>query len=642
MTNGTVPFADERRDELGISTQMTTTKFVYEFGSGTESPRILGGKGASLARMTNLGLPIPPGFVIGTDAYQAWAEADESIPAGLVQQIDAGIADLESSIGRRLGDVEDPLLVSVRSGAPVSMPGMMDTLLNVGLNDETVAAMAERLSPEFAWDIYVRLLATYAEVVRGINVKKLGSEIDPSAPAPELAEAWKRVIGREGDPFPQSARRQVEDGVLAVWRSWESPRAKRYRRFSGISDSLGTGVTVQAMVFGNRDERSGTGVVFTRDPGTGTPGAYGDFLLQAQGEDVVAGSHDPEPIQAAGTRLPDAFAKLEEALPVLEASYRDMCDIEFTIESDKLWILQARVGQRSGAAAVRIAVDLVDQGLIDVETALQRIPLSALEDLQKPVFATDQDIDLIGTGAAASPGAAIGRAAFTSAAAEEMAEDGSDVILVRPETSPADIGGMIAARGIVTSVGGRASHAAVVARGIGRPAICGVSDLKVDEEAGTATLPDGRVIAEGDVLSVDGHAGRVIAGAIEMVPSQPDPRLARLLAWCEERHRIPIIRDHPEDHDLVADVADTARAGRRIVIDLPWEGSDSAKLLDRIVSELNVEEGDREVVFALPGSLCGIDLRPPAAPWTAIVTNGENEWAASLLSARIEITNDEE
>ncbi len=621
---------------------MTTTKFVYEFGSGTESPRILGGKGASLARMTNLGLPIPPGFVIGTDAYQAWAEADEAIPAGLVGQIDAGIAELESSIGRRLGDIEDPLLVSVRSGAPVSMPGMMDTLLNVGLNDETVAAMAERISPEFAWDIYVRLLATYAEVVRGINLKKLGRTIDPDASAPERAEVWKALIAEQGDPFPQSARQQVEDGVRAVWRSWDSPRAKRYRRFSGISDSLGTGVTIQAMVFGNRDERSGTGVVFTRDPGTGTPGAYGDFLLQAQGEDVVAGSHDPEPIQAAGTRLPEAFAKLEEALPVLEASYRDMCDIEFTIESDKLWILQARVGQRSGAAAVRIAVDLVDQGLIDVETALQRVPLSALEDLQKPVFATDQDVELIGTGAAASPGAAIGRAAFTSATAEQMAEDGEDVILIRPETSPADIGGMIASRGIVTSVGGRASHAAVVARGIGRPAICGVSNLKVDEDAGVATTDEGRTINEGDLISVDGHAGRVMDGAIEMVPSQPDPRLARLLAWCEERHRVPIVESNPEGHEVVADVGDTARVGRRIVIDLPWEGSDSAKLLERVVSELNVEDGDREIAFALPGSLCGVDLRPPAAPWTAIVTNGENEWAASLLSARIEISEEQE
>ncbi|MGA7436034.1 MAG: pyruvate, phosphate dikinase [Solirubrobacterales bacterium] len=621
---------------------MTTTKFVYEFGSGTESPRILGGKGASLARMTNLGLPIPPGFVIGTGAYKAWAEADETIPDGLAEEIDSGIAELENSIGRRLGDTEDPLLVSVRSGAPVSMPGMMDTLLNVGLNDETVAVMADRLPAEFAWDIYVRLLGTYAEVVRGINLKKLGKTIDSSAPGPEQAEAWKDLIASEGDPFPQSARQQVEDGVLAVWRSWESPRAKRYRRFSGISDSLGTGVTVQAMVFGNRDDRSGTGVVFTRDPGTGTPGAYGDFLLQAQGEDVVAGSHDPEPIQAAGTKLPEAFAKLEEALPVLEASYRDMCDIEFTIESDKLWILQARVGQRSGAAAVRIGVDLVDQGLIDIETVLDRIPLSALEELQKPVFSTDQEIDLIGTGAAASPGAAIGKAAFSSAAAEALAEEGEDVILIRPETSPADIGGMIAARAIVTSVGGRASHAAVVARGIGRPAICGVTGLKVDEDAGTAVTAEGRVINEGDVISVDGHAGRVIAGVVEMVPSQPDPRLARLLAWCEERRRVPVLEASPDGHDLIADVGDTARAGDRVLIDLPWEGSDSAKLLDRIVSELTVDGDERQVALTVPRSLCGVDLRPPAASWSAIVTNGENEWAANLLSARIKLTEEEE
>jgi|GEM_PF-709804 len=627
--------------EAAISTSMTTAKFVYEFGSGTESPRILGGKGASLARMTNLGLPIPPGFVIGTGAYQAWAEAEE-IPAGLIDEVNSGIDDLEKSIGRKLGDLDDPLLVSVRSGAPVSMPGMMDTLLNVGLNDETVASMAERIGPEFAWDIYVRLLATYAEVVRGIKVKKLGDEIDLDAPLPELAESWKSVIAAHGDPFPQDARQQIEDGVVAVWKSWDSPRAKRYRRFSGISDSLGTGVTVQAMVFGNRDERSGTGVVFTRDPGTGTPGAYGDFLLKAQGEDVVAGSHDPEPIEAAEAKLPEAFAKLEEALPVLEASYRDMCDIEFTIETDKLWILQARVGQRSGAAAVRIAVDLVDQGLIDIETALERVPLSALEDLQRPVFATDQKIDLLGTGAAASPGAAIGKAAFTSDFAEEMAERGEDVILIRPETSPADIGGMIASKGIVTALGGRASHAAVVARGIGRPAICGVTGLVVDEDAGTATTAKGRVINEGAVISVDGHAGRVIAGEVEMVPSQPDPRLARLLAWCEERQRVPIVPAAPDGHDLVADVGDTAEAGSKVLVDVPWEGSDSAKLLERIVSELNVETEGRELVLALPPSLCGVDLRPPAASWTAIVTSGDNEWAASLLSARIELTEIEE
>jgi pyruvate,orthophosphate dikinase len=621
---------------------MTTTEFVYEFGSGTENPRILGGKGASLARMTNLGLPIPPGFVIGTGAYQAWAEAGEETPAGLAGEIESGLESLQDSIGRRLGDLDDPLLVSVRSGAPVSMPGMMDTLLNVGLNDEIVAAMAERIDPGFAWENYARLLATYAEVVRGIKVKNLGDRVDPELPGPELAEAWKSVIAEDGDPFPQSPRQQIEDGVGAVWNSWNSPRAKRYRRFAGISDALGTGVTVQAMVFGNRDDRSGTGVVFTRDPATGTPGAYGDFLLRAQGEDVVAGSHDPEPISAAGVRLPEAFARLEEALPVLEASYRDMCDVEFTIESDKLWILQARVGQRSGAAAVRIAVDLVDQGLIDIETALERVPLSALEDLQRPVFATDQDPAVLGTGAAASPGAAIGKAVFTSAFAEEMAESGDEVILVRPETSPADIGGMIASRGIVTALGGRASHAAVVARGIGRPAICGVTGLVVDEEAGTATTPDGTVINEGDLLSVDGHTGKVMSGAVALAPSQPDPRLARLLSWCEERQRIPVVSEAPEGHDLVTDMGDTASAGPKVVVNVPWEGSDSAKLLERIVSELNVETADRELVLALPESLRGVDLRPPASAWSAIVANGENAWAASLLSARIQLTEEED
>ncbi len=622
---------------------MTQTKFVYEFGSGTESPRILGGKGASLARMTNLGLPIPPGFVIGTDAWQLWSRAEGTMPDGLEHQIDAEIEKLEAAIGRSLGDLDDPLLVSVRSGAPVSMPGMMDTLLNVGLNDETVDSMARRISPEFAWDNYVRLLSTYAEVVRGIDLKKVEGAPAADASLKEQAAAWKEVIAADGSPFPQSPRQQIEDGVIAVFRSWESPRAKRYRKFAGISDALGTGVTVQAMVFGNRDERSGTGVVFTRDPGTGTPGAYGDFLLKAQGEDVVAGSHDPEPISAAGRRLPEAFARLEEALPVLEASYTDMCDIEFTIESDRLWILQARVGQRSGAAAVRIAVDLVDQGLIDVEAALDRVPLSALEELQRPVFSAEQDADEIGAGTAASPGAAIGRVVFSSEAAEAMAEEGIDTILIRPETSPADIGGMIAARGIVTSVGGRASHAAVVARGIGTPAICGVTAFEIDEEAAEVKIGGGRVIREGEVISVDGNAGKVYAGEIALVPSQPDPRLARLLAWCEERRRIPVVDAAPEGFDVVCDIGDTARAGSRILVQVEWEGADSAKLLDRIVSELTVDDGtDRELMLALPESLGGVDLRPPVAAWAGIVARGDSEWAASLLGARIELTKSEE
>lgn len=617
---------------------MTQTKFVYEFGSGTESPRVLGGKGASLARMTNLGLPIPPGFVIGTDAWQLWAGADQSMPDGLEHQIDAEIAKLEKAIGRSLGDLDDPLLVSVRSGAPVSMPGMMDTLLNVGLNDETVEAMAERISPEFAWDNYVRLLSTYAEVVRGINLKKVDGAPAADAPMKDQAEAWKEVIAADGDPFPQSPRQQIEDGIIAVFRSWDSPRAKRYRKFAGISDSLGTAVTVQAMVFGNRDERSGTGVVFTRDPGTGTPGAYGDFLLKAQGEDVVAGSHDPEPISAAGRRLPEAFAHLEESLPILEASYTDMCDIEFTIETDKLWILQARVGQRSGAAAVRIAVDLVDQGLIDIETALDRVPISALEELQRPVFSAEQEADELGTGTAASPGAAIGQAVFSSEAAEALAEDDVDTILIRPETSPSDIGGMIAARAIVTSLGGRASHAAVVARGIGTPAICGVTGFEIDEDAREVKIDGGRAIKEGDIISVDGNSGKVYAGEVDLVPSQPDPRLARMLSWCEERRRIPVVATPPEGFDVVADIGDTARAGNRVLVQVAWEGSDSARLLERIVSEMTVEDGaDRELMLAMPESLCGVDLRPPSAPWTGIVASGDSEWAASLLSARIEL-----
>jgi pyruvate,orthophosphate dikinase len=397
-------------------------------------------------------------------------------------------------------------------------------------------------------------------------------------------------------------------------------------------------VTVQAMVFGNRDQESGTGVVFTRDPATGSPGVYGDFLVCAQGEDVVAGGRNTEPLEAMQYALPEAFRDLEAALPLIEAEYRDMTDVEFTVESGRLWILQARPGQRSGPAAVRIAVDLVDEGLIGVDGAIDRVPVAALEQLQAPVFASRTGLDVLGRGTPASPGAAVGIAVFDSERAQELAGDGAQpVILVRPETSPEDIGGMIASTGIVTAVGGRTSHAAVVARGIGRPAVCGVEGLGIDAAARRATASDGREFVEGDIVAVDGGAGLFVLGAVKLVPAQPGPNLARLLAWCDERVKLPIVHEAPDGYVTVTSPEDAAAAaGRPVVVDVDWEGASSSVLLERVVAAA-LEAGCERLALRIPDTLAGADLAPPDAPWSHLVVSEGKEWCARLLAARIHL-----
>ena len=602
-------------------------RHVHRFDESPDNVMLLGGKGASLARMRALGLPIPPGFTITTDAWRAWRDGGDAVLAQIRAEVREAMAHLESELGRSFGDPDNPLLISVRSGAPRSMPGMMDTILNLGLTDETVRGLARHTSEPFALNVYARLLSMYARIVRDVPADEVHA-------AERLPDDEAIVALQALAPLPQDADEQLSEAIEAVWRSWDSKRAKRYRRYAGIPDDLGTAVTVQAMVFGNRDDDSGTGVVFTRDPATGSPGVYGDFLARAQGEDVVAGGHNTEPLDAMQYRLPQAYSDLEEALPKIEAAYSDMADVEFTVESGRLWILQARAGQRSGHAAVRIAVDLVDEGFIDVEQALDRIPVSAVEQLQAPVFATREGLDVLGRGTPAAPGAAVGVAVFDSERAQELAHESADVILLRPETSPEDIGGMIAAAGIVTAVGGRTSHAAVVARGIGRPAVCGVDGLDIDPAARTAII-NGRRLQEGDLVSVDGNDGLLCLGAVKLVPAQPDDNVARMLTWCDENTKVPIVPSAPEGYVTVTSPEEaTEAAGAPVVVDVHWEGASSSQLLDRIVASA-LEAGSDRLALRIPETLAGADMRPPEAPWTHLVVSPGREWCARLLAARM-------
>ncbi|MCK9248318.1 MAG: pyruvate, phosphate dikinase [Solirubrobacteraceae bacterium] len=611
-----------------------TSTRIHAFDSGVDNAALLGGKGASLARMTGLGLPTPPGFTITTDGWRAF-HAEGGMPDAIRDELAERIAGLERTLDRRFGGDERPLLVSVRSGAPISMPGMMDTVLNLGLNERSVAGLAAATGDEaFAWTVHLRFLRMFASVVRGVPEAEL-ADVDAGLTGADAVAALQAAIAeRSGGPVPDDAVEQLHEAVMAVWRSWDGRRARRYRKFARIPDDLGTAVTVQAMVFGNQDDRSGTGVVFTRDPTTGTPEAYGDYLPRAQGEDIVAGGHDTLPLDTMRATLPGAYDDLVEALALIEAEYRDMCDVEFTVEGGKLWILQARPGQRGGAAALRIAVDLVDEGLVSVEEALDRIPASAMERLQAPVFARGQALDVIGSGTPASAGAACGRAVFDADRAQELAADGAPVILVRPETSPEDIAGMIACSGIVTAVGGRTSHAAVVARGIGRPAICGVDALVVDPAARRARFGD-REIVEGDVIALDGGTGEVVAGEVELVPALPDARVARVLQWADERRPVELLTAVPDGATVVTgpdDVPDDVDGP--VLLELEWEGEQTTTLLERTVTALR-REGDPPLLLRLPDVIGDGDLRLPAARWTAFVVTDPEGWPARLLAGRV-------
>ncbi|HEY8481331.1 MAG TPA: pyruvate, phosphate dikinase [Spirillospora sp.] len=511
-------------------------KFVYDFTEGNKDLKdLLGGKGANLAEMTNLGLPVPPGFTITTEACRHYLEHG-SMPDGLTDEVNAHLAALESTMGKKLGQSDDPLLVSVRSGAKFSMPGMMETVLNVGLNDESVHGLAEQSGDErFAWDSYRRLIQMFGKTVMNVDgdlfedaIEDLKRARGSDSDADLTAEDFKELVGRfkaivrdrTGREFPTDPREQMDLAIEAVFNSWNAPRAILYRRQERIPADLGTAVNICSMVFGNMGLDSGTGVAFTRDPATGRQGVYGDYLQNAQGEDVVAGIRNTVPLTELERIDKASYDRLLQIMETLENHYRDMCDIEFTIERGKLWMLQTRVGKRTAAAAFRIACQLLDQGLIDLDEAVRRVTGDQLAQLMFPRFTSRVDgVRKLTTGMNASPGAAVGKAVFSSERAVELAGRGEDVILVRRETNPDDLAGMVAARGVLTSRGGKTSHAAVVARGMGKTCVCGAEELDVDVRNGRFTAPGGVTVHEGDLISIDGTSGDVYLGEVPVEDS---------------------------------------------------------------------------------------------------------------------------
>ncbi|MFE5242831.1 MULTISPECIES: pyruvate, phosphate dikinase [unclassified Streptomyces] len=509
-------------------------KFVYDFTEGNKDLKdLLGGKGANLAEMTNLGLPVPPGFTITTEACKVYLDSGDE-PVELRDEVSAHLAALEQRMGKTLGQADDPLLVSVRSGAKFSMPGMMDTVLNIGLSDASVVGLAAQAGDErFAWDSYRRLIQMFGKTVLGVDgdlfeealeaakeAKGVTVDVDlDAADLKKLVKQFKKIVTRDaGRDFPQDPREQMDLAIKAVFDSWNTDRAKLYRRQERIPGDLGTAVNVCSMVFGNLGPDSGTGVAFTRDPASGHQGVYGDYLQNAQGEDVVAGIRNTVPLAELESIDKASYDQLMKIMETLETHYKDLCDIEFTIERGQLWMLQTRVGKRTAGAAFRIATQLVDQGLIDEAEALQRVNGAQLAQLMFPRFDHDAATVLLGRGIAASPGAAVGKAVFDSYTAVKWSRSGEKVILIRRETNPDDLDGMIAAEGILTSRGGKTSHAAVVARGMGKTCVCGAEEIEVDTKRRRLTVGN-TVVEEGDLVSVDGSTGKVYLGEVPVVPS---------------------------------------------------------------------------------------------------------------------------
>jgi pyruvate,orthophosphate dikinase len=535
-------------------------QYVYDFSDGGELGReLLGGKGVGLAQMTAIGLPVPAGFIVTTEACREYMRLGGTPPDGLDEEIAAAVTRLEERTGKRFGDHADPLLVSVRSGAAVSMPGMMDTILNLGLNDEAVEGLARATGNErFAFDAYRRLVQMFGEVVGGVEGRRFEHELgalkaergvteDVELEAADLRELVSRFKDLHPD-FPQDAREQLERAVRAVFDSWETPRAQVYRRANAIPDDLGTAVNIVQMVFGNKGESSGTGVAFTRDPSTGEPGLWGEFLTNAQGEDVVAGIRTPEPIAAMQEQLPEAFDQLTATMARLEENYREMQDIEFTVEEGTLYLLQTRTGKRTAAAALRIAVDMVSEGLLTQEEAVVRVNPRQLDQLLHPMIDPKADYEVAARGLNASPGAATGKIVLDADRAQEQGSAGQAVVLVRTETTPDDIHGIIEARGVLTAHGGMTSHAAVVARGMGKPCVSGCEALTIDLTARRIRLGQ-HALAEGDVLTIDGGTGEVIVGEVALVPPSIGESFETLLGWADQirRLRVRANADTPED-----------------------------------------------------------------------------------------------
>jgi pyruvate,orthophosphate dikinase len=534
-------------------------KLVYDFEEHAEGGReLLGGKGLGLAQMTGLGLPVPEGFTVTTAACRRYLATRGRLDDELRAEIGGHLARLERRTGLRLGDPERPLLLSVRSGGAVSMPGMMETVLNLGLTDRVIRE-AQEPDLHFLLDAYRRLIQMYGEVVAGIETGVFGAELDrfekvygahPSTEGlADLVSCFERIYAEStGTGFPQDAETQVLSAIAAVFESWNAPRARVYRREYEIADDSGTAANVMRMVFGNRDADSATGVCFSRDPGNGQPGLFGEYLVEAQGEDIVAGTRTPLPVRELRERLPAAFAELETAVKQLEWHYRDVQDIEFTVESGRLFILQTRAGKRTATAALRAAVDMVAEGVLTEAEAILRVDPSQLEQLLHPTIDPAVHVEVLGTGLAASPGAASGTAVFDADSAAERGAAGDSVLLVRPETTADDIHGLLQATGVLTARGGMTSHAAVVARGLGKPCVAGCAALEVDLDARVGRI-GGTVIAEGDPLTIDGTSGRVIRGLAPLVEPEPDPNLATILEWADRERRLQVYAnaDTPAD-----------------------------------------------------------------------------------------------
>jgi pyruvate, orthophosphate dikinase len=620
---------------------LSAHRYVYDFDEPSTGGReLLGGKGLGLAEMTQMGVPVPAGFTITTDACRAYMSSGNALPDGLEEEIEEHLSALEGKTGKRFGDTSDPLLVSVRSGAAISMPGMMDTILNLGLNDEAVQGLARATGNErFAKDSYRRLMQMYGEVVEGIaghrfeqalrDLKKsrgAAQDVELSADdLEELLETYKRIYREEtGSEFPQGARGQLARAVRAVFESWESPRAQVYRRTYDIPDDLGTAVNVVQMVFGNMGEESGTGVAFTRDPSTGEPGLYGEFLSNAQGEDVVAGIRTPQPLAEMEQKLPQAFEQLLETMRRLEEHYRDMQDIEFTVEDNELYLLQTRSAKRTAAAAVKAAVDMVDEGLISREDAVARIDPAQLDQLLHPMIDPTAEWEVAAKGLNASPGAACGKVVLDADTAEQRGKGGESVILVRWETTPDDIHGLIQAAGILTAHGGMTSHAAVVARGMGKPCVAGCEALSIDLKARTITLGE-QTLSEGDVLTIDGGTGAVIVGEVPLVAPQVNFDLESVLGWGDEHRRLKV----RANADTAADAAKAREFGAQgiglcrtehmfmaedrlpVVRDMIMADNEEGrrKTLDKL---LPMQQGDFEAIFeAMAGLPVTIRLLDP-------------------------------
>ncbi|GAB4443170.1 MAG: pyruvate, phosphate dikinase [Chloroflexi bacterium OHK40] len=532
-------------------------KWVYLFREGNATMRdLLGGKGAGVAEMTRTGVPVPPGFTITTEACNAYYENGQQPPEGLWEQTFEALKEIEAQTGKRFGDPSNPLLVSVRSGAKFSMPGMMDTVLNLGLNQATREGLARLTdNPRFAADAYRRFVQLFGKIVLGVEGERFehvmdeakghGQRQDTDLSAEELleiAETFKRIIKEEtGVEFPEDPHEQLREAVMAVFRSWNGRRARDYRRINKIPDNLGTGVNVQAMVFGNMGNDSATGVAFTRNPSTGAPEIFGEYLVNAQGEDVVAGVRTPQPISKLQETMPEVYQQFHTIAKQLEAHYKDVQDVEFTIERGKLWMLQTRAGKRTAAAAVKIAVDLVHEGVIDKATAVQRVEPAALDQLLHPMIdpAARKTARVLTTGLPASPGAASGKAVFDPDEAEQLAHAGEKVILIRVETAPEDFHGMVAAQAILTARGGMTSHAAVVARGMGKPCVAGAGDLRINYREQSVAV-NGTTIAKGDWVTLDGSTGEVFAGQMPTVEPELSAEFTELMRWADEFRRLGV------------------------------------------------------------------------------------------------------